>query len=154
MKQRSIFVGSALCLLQLLATASSMEEEVKMECLPTTTEFDSFHCVSSKESLRVTCSDGDERCEDWARQGECQSNPQYMLVDCRKSCKSCISLHPGDEPQVAYPKTRSDAKDNVENLKRCTNKHSECTHWWAVGECDKNPQFMKTECSAACQTCK
>eukprot|EP00537_Pseudo-nitzschia_pungens_P017522 CAMPEP_0172408902 /NCGR_PEP_ID=MMETSP1061-20121228/76093_1 /TAXON_ID=37318 /ORGANISM="Pseudo-nitzschia pungens, Strain cf. pungens" /LENGTH=178 /DNA_ID=CAMNT_0013145045 /DNA_START=65 /DNA_END=601 /DNA_ORIENTATION=- len=175
MKQLSILVGSIICLLQLFGNASASEEQesaheaVGMECLATTTDLNSFRCISSGESLRVPCTDEDSRCGEWAGNGECKSNPQYMLVQCRKSCSSCISLHSGDESQVAYDDTRSDvlrrlyetqeylhkeAKRNVESLKRCVNNYSECTHWWSIGECNKNPQFMHTECSAACQTCK
>ena len=151
------------------ASAEEKRKPVKMECLATTPEFRSFHCMAS-ESLRVPCIDDDGRCKIWAGTGECQKNAQYMLVHCRKSCSSCIPLHPGEEPQIASSEsTRSEvlkrlyetqeylhkqADRNVETLKRCVNKHSECTHWWSIGECDTNSQFMHTECSPACQTCQ
>jgi hypothetical protein len=146
----------------------SPTKPVQTECLATTTDLNSFHCISSG-TIRVPCIDEDKRCEEWFGMGECQSNPQYMLVNCRKSCSSCIPLHPSDEPQVAYEKTRAEvlerlyetqeylhnqASRNVETLKRCVNKHSECTHWWSNGECETNSQFMHTECSPACQTCE
>lgn len=142
-------------------------EDVQMECLATTSDMDSFRCITSG-SMRITCVDEDERCPVWAKQDECKTNPQYMLVSCRKSCSSCIPLHPGEEPQVALHGSSAkvlerlyetqeylhkEAIRNVETLKYCRNKHPECTYWWSIGECQKNPQFMTTECAPACQTC-
>ena len=174
-KMRSFprFGSVFLILLQLFCLTNAEErrlpssDSVRTECLATSPDMNSFRCMESG-SIRVACIDEDERCEGWAKQGECKNNPQYMLVSCRKSCSSCIPLHPGSEPQIAYDDTRvkvlerlyetqeylhKKAINNIETLKHCENKHSECTHWWAKGECDKNPQFMKTECRPACQTC-
>ena len=39
--------------------------------------------------LDVPCEDNNIRCPEWSRRGECEKNPGYMLVDCRKSCKVC-----------------------------------------------------------------
>lgn len=173
MNRSASFAAAFLVLLQIFAVANAdvgqnpSNESVGIECLATSADLDSFHCVRSG-SPRVACIDEDERCELWASKGECKSNPQYMLMSCRKSCSSCIPLHPGEEPQVAYEHTRSqvlnhlyvtqeyiheEAKKNVDRLQYCVNNYSDCTHWWAIGECKKNPQFMKQECRAACQTC-
>lgn len=35
------------------------------------------------------CMDADDRCGEWAAIGECESNPGYMLPNCRKSCRRC-----------------------------------------------------------------
>lgn len=169
----SFFGAVLLILLQIFSVVNAEErripsnESVKMECLATTPDFDSFRCIESG-SMRVPCIDEDERCGEWSKSGECKHNPKYMLVSCRKSCSSCIPLHPGSEPQIAYDDTRSKVLEHlyktqeylhtqairdIETLKSCENKHSECTHWWAIGECKKNPQFMTKECSPACQTC-
>jgi hypothetical protein len=141
----------------------------KTECLATDEDYTTFVCLTG-ESLRIPCDDADQRCPDWAKQGECTINPQYMLVHCRKSCTSCISLHgSSDIPQIA-PNERTrpqvlqrlyetqeylyyEAERNVDTLRKCFNKHSECTYWWANGECASNPAFMETECGPACQTC-
>jgi hypothetical protein len=88
-------------------------------------------------------------------------NPQYMKVQCRKSCHSCVSLHHGDVPQIA-PDEQSklrvlqrlyetqeylhrEAEGNVEILHRCFNKHEECTYWFLRGECEINPG-MTADC--------
>ena len=35
------------------------------------------------------CVDNHESCEDWAGTGECDNNPDYMLIKCKKSCEVC-----------------------------------------------------------------
>lgn len=35
------------------------------------------------------CVDESKQCEMWAHTGECDANPAYMKVWCRKSCSSC-----------------------------------------------------------------
>ena len=39
------------------------------------------------------CIDEDEggMCKRWAKDGECEANPGYMLLKCRRSCKVCES---------------------------------------------------------------
>ncbi|VEU37008.1 unnamed protein product [Pseudo-nitzschia multistriata] len=177
MKQPLPFISSALLLslLKLSGCTSEREEQISavdshvgMECLAENTDLDSFRCIASKQSLIIPCVDVNPKCEYWASMGECNKNPQFMKIDCRKSCLSCISLHPDDEPQVAFDDTRVEvlwhlyksqeylhakATSNIANLKNCGNNYAECTHWWAKGECETNPRFMKTECRLACRTC-
>ncbi|XP_063686298.1 uncharacterized protein LOC134820041 [Bolinopsis microptera] len=38
---------------------------------------------------REACIDNDSNCAWWAGQGECKANPNYMLANCKKSCKVC-----------------------------------------------------------------
>ena len=35
------------------------------------------------------CADDYDKCPAWAVNGECDINPEYMLYNCKKSCKSC-----------------------------------------------------------------
>merc|ERR1719221_2424000 len=37
----------------------------------------------------AACSDENQMCEDWAANGECETNPGYMLENCRLSCGEC-----------------------------------------------------------------
>lgn len=37
----------------------------------------------------VPCIDENENCRWWADIGECHNNPNYMLPNCRYSCKQC-----------------------------------------------------------------
>ena len=45
----------------------------------------------------IGCTDRNNNCASWARTGECQRNPGYMLSYCRRSCNHCSSSsEPGD----------------------------------------------------------
>ena len=35
------------------------------------------------------CTDDNHSCEYWASIGECSENPDYMTVNCKRSCKIC-----------------------------------------------------------------
>ncbi len=35
------------------------------------------------------CKDNNFECARWAATGECLSNPQFMLQNCKKSCQKC-----------------------------------------------------------------
>lgn len=45
----------------------------------------------------------------------------------------------------------SDFDDDL--LEICKNKHESCTAWAIAGECDKNANYMVTNCAPACMTC-
>ncbi|KOO26596.1 hypothetical protein Ctob_013448, partial [Chrysochromulina tobinii] len=62
-------------------------------------------------------------CRQWALQGECIRNPQFMWVTCSKACGS-----------LPY----ADADLN------------ECPGWANAGECEKNPVFMFERCNKSC----
>lgn len=49
----------------------------------------SLHLVSSP-----WCFDNNWMCDSWAKNGECQKNPRYMVPNCKKSCKKCGMLFP------------------------------------------------------------
>ena len=36
----------------------------------------------------------------------------------------------------------------------CRNKHELCNFWASIGECDKNPGYMKTNCAPSCKSCE
>lgn len=36
---------------------------------------------------------------------------------------------------------------------KCRNMHEDCTFWAALGECNENPNYMRTNCAPACKTC-
>jgi len=40
----------------------------------------------------VMCADSSEKCSGWARRGECDNNPTWMLYNCPKACRSCWRL--------------------------------------------------------------
>ena len=44
---------------------------------------------SSKAPKTDYCVDDDRYCRVWAAMGDCQANPRFMLVHCKKSCGEC-----------------------------------------------------------------
>ena len=67
-------------------------------------------------------------CADWAKQGECQVNPSWMLKNCPVSCKECKN--------------------------KCADHEVYCNEWKAKGECKKNPEYMNIYCARSCGKCK
>ena len=141
------------------------------ECLATGEDQLSFHCFTQKgrDAKDLACEDTDERCPDWGRNGECRSNPQYMLVYCRKSCESCISGHAGvaqiaPDPSIRkeviqklmdtqiYLKNQADFKAKI--LHTCKNQNNMCAQWSVQGECESNASWMAANCAPACKKCK
>ncbi|CAJ1946197.1 unnamed protein product [Cylindrotheca closterium] len=142
------------------------KENAKMECLPSDEDMTSFRCLNVPDSMQ--CINAHPECEDWANKNECKSNPQYMLLQCRKACQSCISLHHGGVTQMAAQEPRRVVQELVESqhylfrlandhgikhLKSCVNKHEMCTEWAVLDECNTNPAFMTLECPLACRGC-
>ena len=51
-------------------------------------------------------------CADWAKAGECQKNPAWMLKGCPVACNECKN--------------------------KCADHNSNCSAWEERGECKKN----------------
>ncbi|XP_066263229.1 CUB and sushi domain-containing protein 1-like [Branchiostoma lanceolatum] len=66
-------------------------------CYPTTFRCDGVpHCLSEEDEVDCgddggasSCTDTSEHCASWASAGECDTNPDYMLVQCAQSCGNC-----------------------------------------------------------------
>jgi len=87
------------------------------------------------------CTDSNSNCANWASQGECDKNPDYMLDNCCQSCKTGTATTTTAPPTTTTPTPTggcSDANDN-------------CKYWAENGECKKNPGYMLTNC---CKSCK
>lgn len=55
---------------------------------------------------------------------------------------------------IEYMTTVVFREDKYRELKyNCHNNHELCAFWAGLGECTKNPSFMKTNCAPACKTC-
>ena len=77
--------------------------------------------------------DSNESCVLWAKQGECEVNPNFMLDVCAKSCavkRAGLEL------------------DKI--LATQHDKHPECKSFARNGECDVNPGYMTTTCPQSC----
>ena len=67
----------------------------------------------------------ENQCPYWAKTGQCDKNPDWMLVNCKKSCRSKI-------------------KDS----------NSSSPTWAKLGECTKNPSWMLPNCKLSCMRIK
>jgi hypothetical protein len=147
---------------------TSLAERTPAECLATTTDHSAYYCKPNQANRGVPCIDVEERCQGWAAAGECRSNPQFMRVECRKSCRSCLSVHvgvtqiaPDDELREAVHQRLIQTQEyvhkmiqhTVEYLDECKNNLAHCTFWAVKGKCETDPAFMNEECAPACQTC-
>lgn len=55
--------------------------------------------VPTKVIVRGKDRDFHPKCPMWARVGECRKNPNYMLVNCKASCKRVGVVRPGKSPE-------------------------------------------------------
>jgi len=80
------------------------------------------------------CVDNNRQCSSWASQGECNKNPGYMKVNCKKSCKVCTDGGGGGGAN-------------------CKDISSRCSGWAANGECTRSAGYMNTYCKKSCNKC-
>ncbi|KAK7486902.1 hypothetical protein BaRGS_00021873 [Batillaria attramentaria] len=75
------------------------------------------------------CADGHYYCKSWANYGYCNTNPDYMHVNCRKSCNRCGGGG------------------------NCQDRNEYCASWARRGECNRNPAYMHPNCARSCNRC-
>lgn len=125
------------------------------------------------------CKDMHEKCDSWAREGECDKNPKYMLLNCMKSCLNCPAENAARETRFGVEQTVSGdkAEETARKLKEaieymetvvlndkvrypdeiateCLNRNELCAFWAAIGECEANPGFMQLQCAPVCKSCE
>jgi len=89
------------------------------------------------------CTDNNANCAYWASNGECESNPGWMLANCPQSCGSC---DPVPTPAPTPPPTPAPTPS-------CTDNNANCAHWASNGECQANPSWMLVNCPLSCGSC-
>lgn len=105
------------------------------------------------------CRDDNPACPDWALEGECAANPNYMLGSCPRSCGSCRPIGLKVVGGAASGGAVDGAVDGAvcraggssdeclaEEEKLCKDQYDECPHWAKEGECLINSQFMQVKC--------
>ncbi|XP_069190109.1 zinc metalloproteinase nas-13 isoform X5 [Procambarus clarkii] len=80
------------------------------------------------------CEDNVKHCQMWADMGECDTNPTWMFVSCRKACRQCVM--PGGAAG-----------------KECQDLSIYCRVWSEKGECTNNPEYMTLHCKKSCGLC-
>ena len=93
----------------------------------------SYFRKNNRENFANICKDNNNQCRKKAALGECASNINYMLKNCRKSCLQCSSSLP----------------DNS----KCVDDHKLCAYWASKDQCNKNALYMKNFCKKSCNVC-
>lgn len=60
----------------------------------------SIHIFTKRRCVSVNCRNDhmdEAKCNKWALEGECQINPDWMISNCRKSCRSCVETKVPDK---------------------------------------------------------
>jgi hypothetical protein len=114
----------------------------------------------------IPCTNEDEECDFWAEEGECEENPDYMLIHCSRACGTCMEYVAGTdqygELQQYFSKEADFVLEHMEKMhrymteevlvddekfgnvrERCLNRHTDCMRWAAANECVNNPNYMK-----------
>jgi len=78
-----LIIGITLCLVVAVAIEDKVCSAEDDECTINDNNVDN--------NVDINCIDEHENCKGWAKVGECDSNPKYMLVSCRRSCNVCKS---------------------------------------------------------------
>ena len=115
----------------------SDNEEIQRIDLTRLSTLANIHKLLKMLGVKEQCKDRDPSCADWAKSGQCDANPSFMLLSCRKACRVCEDTsNSSDVPCV------NASPDN------------DCEYWSTMGECTKNAAFMKTACARSCGECK
>ena len=198
-----LFVALSLFLLLVLVTGQQgNDEESTKTCLAdgTCTENPVVATEETNATVESTkepdCADNNDSCAFWAKAGECEANPDYMLKFCQKSCDSCGMMDEEETPYASEEERK--LNEEMQNLERnehgvvqdvpdgyekdieralnemtdyiddirangspdmvkvldiCENKNPNCALWAVLGECQKNPPYMKMQCPRVCKTC-
>lgn len=87
-----------IAVLKLSSPLDLSSELVKATTLANADDYNWYwsHCkLAGWGGNEETCENHHENCEMWGKWGECDNNPKYMRVYCRKACKLCdLSLNP------------------------------------------------------------
>uniref|UniRef100_A0A0B6ZGJ8 Metalloendopeptidase n=1 Tax=Arion vulgaris TaxID=1028688 RepID=A0A0B6ZGJ8_9EUPU len=75
----------------------------------------------------LDCKNTNPTCEKWAVGGECETNPQYMIANCRKACNKCDD---------------GNCKNFYDDV--------QCQIWAQKLECLTNGDWMGKHCAKAC----
>ena len=77
--------------------------------------------VITRADFTFPVTKGYAECDDWAKEGECLKNPNFMWSACHTSCMELAQ------------------DDNVL-----------CPQWSAEGECTNNPKYIQLHCPVSC----
>ncbi|CAD5212435.1 unnamed protein product [Bursaphelenchus okinawaensis] len=128
----------ALLTINVSADTNSLDEEFSAE--PTALPFQPVteeepEDTTRKDLIKNTdapgvCADKHDLCKFWSSIGECESNKDWMAINCKISCDKC----------------------NGSTI--CIDRHRLCSFWASINECETNKVWMLVHCAKSCKSCK
>eukprot|EP00962_Isochrysis_galbana_P008292 scaffold2267_cov112-Isochrysis_galbana.AAC.4 len=102
------------------------------------------------------CLDTDPSCAEWASEGECDANPEYMKTSCPVSCDACASPRSfvgrlfGSSHRSEHSPLPATGMDRP-----CSDIPGEdCARRAKAGACDTNKTAMLITCPRSCRVCR
>ncbi|XP_074656946.1 zinc metalloproteinase nas-14-like isoform X2 [Tubulanus polymorphus] len=107
------------------------------------------------------CVDEGQHCSELAKGGGCHTAMWYMYRFCRSSCKLCRGCqdYRNNCLDIVSAGTCSAHKQDCRlscgfcEPTTCRDRHKYCQFWAAIGECNRNPRYMKVHCKLSCEIC-
>lgn len=109
-------------------------------------------CRDMQTPNRNECKDLHENCPVWVEDAECESNYEVKLY-CPLSCGRC-NAKSNDASKKARVSETASTKNKAGKPELCQDGHENCSGWADMGECDKNPNYMLSNCKKSCGVCK
>ncbi|CAL1545141.1 unnamed protein product [Lymnaea stagnalis] len=121
------------------------------------------------EAKKGLCKDQKDNCPEWAEEGHCEKNPEYMLKECQKSCQDstgCMHTCEGGETEVngrcvggvkgqtvsgGAGKVNGGSTSGGDDNGDCDDKDANCPKWAKGGQCKDNPGWMLVNCKKSCK---
>jgi len=137
------------------------------ECVPLTLEYKWTHDetkwsdITLHRRLQGDCltSEGED-CSYWADEGECASNPDFMLASCPDTC-ACKEAPPPPPPPAPPPAAPAPpvapapaAPGPAPPVIVCEDSSQDCPGWAQSGQCSANPDWMNENCKLSCSICQ
>ena len=98
------------------------------------------------------CLDKKNDCPFWAHEGQCGTNPAYMLSNCPHSCGVCdAKSHAKSKHPVTFGAT-ADGRKVSERVACADHDRTQCLIWGAH-ECELNPAAVMRTCPETCGLC-
>jgi len=158
--------------LSILSDGRPWDQPVFVHVASGSEKFFTNTCPRTAKYLNVTytCAEcvnswgNDEDCDNWAYDGDCVNNRDWMYGHCRKSCSHCQKYEDCENTYVSDANRYSDCNmraiigechSNMNWMKdNCQSSCDFCNLWASLGECTRNSDFMNKYCARSCNACK
>jgi len=123
-------------------------------------------CPHSCSLCQHTCRDIDPSCPQWADNGQCETNIDFMFGHCSASCGVCkTKCYDKSDACMDWARAGECSKNPSALLTlcpvacgvctdMCLDKHNDCPNWAADGQCGSNEAFMLEACPNSCNVCE